>query len=135
MPDACSARITVRYPYSDFDPPQPDKNRDLMCCHWVPHDGLKHFNPSLLLALGGSHIRVEGWSPWTDTVNTERCPECAGVLNASLTDVRSSIWNGSVRIEREGHREHCERNPTWEHDPERWYECRWGKCPHSSFSS
>jgi len=46
------------------------------CCLWYPHDGARHYTPTLLLTLGGDRVTCDihgndvtkTWSPFVDPV-------------------------------------------------------------------
>lgn len=51
----CSAKIEVIYPFTAFGGEE-DKRLVLPCCLLAPHAGYKHYNPRLLLTMGGDRI-------------------------------------------------------------------------------
>ena len=55
MPDTCEATVEVIYPYTAFGGNE-DKQLTLPCCLLAPHEGYKHYNPRLLLTIGGDRI-------------------------------------------------------------------------------
>ena len=73
--------------YKRFHP-----GRTLECCLFTPHDGTKHYNPSLLQSCGGAHFVINGWSPAIDGVEVVRCSHCGH----DLTKI--------------GHEKNCERS-------------------------
>ena len=40
------------------------KIKTLNCCLFAPHEGT-HFNPRLLLTIGGATVKRKGWSAYT----------------------------------------------------------------------
>lgn len=51
----CPARVEVIFPFTAFGGEE-DKRLVLPCCLMAPHDGFKHYNPRLLLTVGGGRI-------------------------------------------------------------------------------
>ena len=70
MSKSCRGKVTVIYPYTEMGG-EADKLLELPCCLMAPHPGYKHYNPRLLLTVGGDRIQkdengkdiTKTWSP------------------------------------------------------------------------
>jgi len=69
----CLAKVEVIYPLTAFGGEE-DKRLILPCCLLAPHAGYKHYNPRLLLTVGGDRITqdardkdiADSWTPWVE---------------------------------------------------------------------
>jgi len=73
MSKTCNAKVTVIHPFTQFGG-EADYQLVLPCCLMAPHPANKHYNPRLLLTVGGDRIQkdakgkdiTKNWSPFIE---------------------------------------------------------------------